>query len=245
MKETVNRVTPERTEGVAAVIVRVECAPDPARLPCRSSARPKDTRIRPTTSRRVRTRFASVSTTLHRGSFLSFAAKPQTVKAPMESPRSSPATAISATAPWRRAWAVLMSKEGVLMRPLPLPEDWLVAEFWEHCNLGELPLKRRSECRTWRHRRDSLAQSAASIDGPGNCPSGMAVFTPERLPHQPLLGGFPEAVSCPFVVEMDEDVRMVSGFRGLEPAVQVVFETVAEGIRLPFFGPRSKKSRRP
>jgi hypothetical protein len=148
MKETVNRVTPERTEGVAAVIVRVECAPDPARLPCRSSARPKDTRIRPTTSRRVRTRFASVSTTLHRGSFLSFAAKPQTVKAPMESPRSSPATAISATAPWRRAWAVLMSKEGVLMRPLPLPEDWLVAEFWEHCNLGELPLKRRSECRT-------------------------------------------------------------------------------------------------
>ena len=58
---------------------------------------------------------------------------------------------------------------------------------------------------------------------------------------------FPEPVPYAVViVEMDEGVRMVSGLRGLElPAlelelpVEVVFETVAEGIRLPFFGPRS------
>ena len=65
--------------------------------------------------------------------------------------------------------------------------------------------------------------------------------------HQPLLRDFPEAVPyAVLVVEMDEGVRVVSGLRDLPPSalaidlpVEVVFETVADGVRLPFFRPRS------
>jgi hypothetical protein len=45
---------------------------------------------------------------------------------------------------------------------------------------------------------------------------------------------------------MDEGVRVVSGLRELPPSalaidlpVEVVFETVADDVRLPFFRPRS------
>ena len=59
--------------------------------------------------------------------------------------------------------------------------------------------------------------------------------------------GFPEPVPyAVVVVELDEGVRMVSGLRGLEPAkltldlpVEVVFEAVADGVRMPFFRPRA------
>ncbi|MGD0118004.1 MAG: OB-fold domain-containing protein [Candidatus Binatus sp.] len=71
------------------------------------------------------------------------------------------------------------------------------------------------------------------------------------ITHQPLLRDFPEPVPYAIIiVEMDEGVRIVSGLRGLELRalelelpVEVVFETVGEGTRVPFFGPRSKESR--
>ena len=48
------------------------------------------------------------------------------------------------------------------------------------------------------------------------------------------------------VIEMEEGVRIVSGVRAargsrrldLDLPVEVVFETVAEGVRFPFFRPR-------
>jgi hypothetical protein len=74
----------------------------------------------------------------------------------------------------------------------------------------------------------------------------MAVFTSWTITHQPLLGELPKAVPSSVVVgEMDEGACMVSGLRGLELPLQVVIEALAEGIRLPFFGPRSNGSRRP
>jgi len=65
--------------------------------------------------------------------------------------------------------------------------------------------------------------------------------------HQPLMRDFVEPVPyAVVVVEMEEGVRMVSGHPrdpelstlALELPLEVVFETVAEGVRFPFFGPR-------
>jgi uncharacterized OB-fold protein len=66
------------------------------------------------------------------------------------------------------------------------------------------------------------------------------------ITHQPLMRDFAEPVPyAVVVVEMEEGVRIVSGVRGLELSrldldlpVEVVFETVAEGVRFPFFRPR-------
>ena len=44
-----------------------------------------------------------------------------------------------------------MSEAPKATRPLPSPDDPLVAEFWAHCNRGELCFQRCEECGTWRH----------------------------------------------------------------------------------------------
>jgi uncharacterized protein len=145
-----------------------------------------------------------------------------------------------------------MSEERVSKRPLPSPTDPLVAEFWEHCNRDELRFQRCSECGTWRHLPRFACAECGSDRWTWELSVGHGRVHSWTITHQPLLRDFPEPVPyAVIIVEMDEGVRMVSGLRGLQlPAlelelpVEVVFETVAEGIRMPFFGPRSNGSRR-
>jgi len=145
-----------------------------------------------------------------------------------------------------------MSEERARKRPLPSPEDPLVAEFWEHCNRGELRFQRCSECGSWRHLPGFACAECGSDRWTWELSSGRGRIHSWTITQQPLLRDFPEPVPyAVVVVEMDEGVRMVSGLRSLAPSalelelpVEVLFETVAEGVRLPFFAPRSTGSRR-
>jgi uncharacterized protein len=145
-----------------------------------------------------------------------------------------------------------MSEERTPKRPLPSLEDPLVAEFWEHCNRGELRFQRCSECGSWRHLPRFACAECGSDRWTWELSSGRGRIHSWTITHQPLLRDFPEPVPyAVVVVEMDEGVRMVSGLRSLAPSalelelpVDVLFETVAEGVRFPFFAPRSTGSRR-
>ncbi len=145
-----------------------------------------------------------------------------------------------------------MSEERTPKRPLPSPEDPLVAEFWEHCSRGELRFQRCSECGSWRHLPRFACAECGSDRWTWELSSGRGRIHSWTITHQPLLRDFPEPVPyAVVVVEMDEGVRIVSGLRSLAPSalelelpVEVLFETVAEGVRFPFFAPRSTGSRR-
>ncbi len=140
-----------------------------------------------------------------------------------------------------------MSEERTPRRPLPSPDDPLVAEFWEHCNRGELRFQRCSGCGGWRHLPRFACADCGSDRWTWEPSTGRGRIHSWTVVHQPLLRDFPEPVPyAVVVVELDEGVRTVSGLRNLEPSaldlglpVEVVFESVAEGARLPFFGPRS------
>ncbi|MBI2963102.1 MAG: OB-fold domain-containing protein [Deltaproteobacteria bacterium] len=132
------------------------------------------------------------------------------------------------------------------LRPLPEPDDDLVAAFWEHCAQGRLCFQRCTECGAWRHLPRVLCAQCGSAQFQWSPSSGRGRIFSWTVTHQPLVRDFPEPVPyAVVVVELEEGVRMVAGLRGLAPAelsldlpVEVVFETVAEGSRLPFFRPR-------
>jgi uncharacterized OB-fold protein len=132
-------------------------------------------------------------------------------------------------------------------RPLPRPDDDLVAAFWEHCSAGRLCFQRCADCGAWRHLPRVLCAQCGSPRWQWSPSSGRGRIFSWTVTHQPFIEGFPEAVPyAVIVVELEEGVRMVSGLRGMEPAelrldcpMEVVFERVADDRMMPFFRPRS------
>ena len=130
-------------------------------------------------------------------------------------------------------------------RPLPAPDDDLVAAFWSHCAKGELAFQRCESCGTWRHLPRVLCAKCGSPEWRWQRSSGRGKLFSWTVTHQPLLRSFPEPVPyATIVVELEEGVRMVSGIRGLELSaleldlpLEVVFEDEGEQ-KLPFFRPR-------
>jgi uncharacterized OB-fold protein len=131
-------------------------------------------------------------------------------------------------------------------RPLPQPDDELTAAFWDHCAHERLCFQRCDDCGTWRHLPRVLCAHCGSAKWQWTPSSGRGRVFSWTVTHQPLVKGFPEPVPyAVVVVELDEGVRMVAGLRGLAPAeltldlpVEVVFETVGDRAKLPFFRPR-------
>jgi len=99
----------------------------------------------------------------------------------------------------------------------------------------------------WRHLPRVLCAHCQSSRWTWERSSGHGAIFSWTITHQPLVRGFPDALPyAVIIVELEEGVRMVSGLRNLAPTelaidlpVEVVFETVAEGVALPFFRPRS------
>jgi uncharacterized OB-fold protein len=131
-------------------------------------------------------------------------------------------------------------------RPLPQPDDELVAAFWEHCAQGRLCFQRCTDCGTWRHLPRILCANCGSPKWQWTPSSGRGRIFSWTVTHQPLVKNFPEAVPyAVIVVELEEGVRMVAGLRAMPPSelaldgpVEVVFEDAGGGARLPFFRPR-------
>ena len=132
-------------------------------------------------------------------------------------------------------------------RPIPEPDDDLVAAFWDHCNRGELRFQRCSDCGTWRHLPRVSCAQCQSPKWTWERSSGRGKVFSWTVTHQALVRYFPEPVPyAVVVVELDEGVRMVSGLKDLEPAnlkldlpVEVVFEKVQDDVAMPFFRPRA------
>jgi uncharacterized OB-fold protein len=141
-----------------------------------------------------------------------------------------------------------MGDLGRAVRPLPEPDDDLVAEFWQHCAEGRLCFQRCSACGRWRHLPRNLCAGCGSAEWNWQPSSGRGRVFSWTVTHQALLRDFPEPVPyAVLVVELEEGVRMVAGLRGLAPSelvldlpVEVVFESVGDRARLPFFRPRSE-----
>ena len=133
------------------------------------------------------------------------------------------------------------------LRPVPEPDDRLVAEFWDHCAKGELRFQRCGACGTWRHLPRLLCARCGSPEWSWERSSGRGKIFSWTITHQPLVQNFPDPVPyAVVVVELEEGVRMVSGLSGLDPArleldlpVEAVMEDVADGVKLPLFRPRS------
>jgi uncharacterized protein len=132
-------------------------------------------------------------------------------------------------------------------RPLPQPDDDLVAEFWKHCSEGRLCFQRCRDCGTWRHLPRVLCARCGSSRWEWSASSGRGRIFSWTVTHQALVRSFPEPVPyAVVVVELEEGVRMVTGVRAIAPEeleldlpVEVVFETAGEGVKLPFFRPRT------
>ena len=135
------------------------------------------------------------------------------------------------------------------LRPLPEPDDDLVAEFWEHCTNARLCFQRCADCGRWRHLPRHLCAGCGSAEWTWQASSGRGRVFSWTVTHQALIRDFPEPVPyAVLVVELDEGVRMVAGLRGLAPSelaldlpVEVVFEPVGDRAKLPFFRPRSSE----
>jgi uncharacterized OB-fold protein len=131
-------------------------------------------------------------------------------------------------------------------RPVPEPDSDLIAAFWDHCAHERLCFQRCSRCGAWRHLPRYLCSACGSPDWQWQRSTGRGRVFSWTVTHQPLVRDFPEPVPyAVVVVELEEGVRMVSGLRDLAPAaltldlpVEVVFETVGRGMKLPFFRPR-------
>ena len=131
-------------------------------------------------------------------------------------------------------------------RPLPAPDDELVAAFWDHCAAERLSFQRCTACRRWRHLPRHLCAGCGSPQWTWQASSGRGRIFSWTVTHQPLLRDFPEPVPyAVIVVELEEGVRVVAGLRDLAPSaleldlpVEVVFEPAGDYAKLPFFRPR-------
>src|ERR1051326_2881051 len=129
-------------------------------------------------------------------------------------------------------------------RPLPPPDDDLVAQFWKHCSEERLAFQRCRDCGNWRHLPRVLCARCGSARWEWAASSGRGRIFSWTITHQPLVRNFPEPVPyAVIVVELVEGVRMVAGLRGLkldelelDMPVEVVFEQAGD-MKLPFFRP--------
>jgi len=133
-------------------------------------------------------------------------------------------------------------------RPLPQPDDDLVAAFWEHCAREELCFQRCNACATWRHLPRLRCARCGSSEFRWERSSGRGRVYSWTITHQAPLRAFASRVPyAVLVVELEEGVRMVAGLVDAGPEVlrldlpvEVVFERVALDAALPQFRPRGE-----
>jgi len=130
-------------------------------------------------------------------------------------------------------------------RPLPQPDDDLVAAFWEHCAREELRFQRCAGCGTWRHLPRLRCARCGSAEFSWERSSGRGRVYSWTVTHQSPMRAFRPPFAT-LVVELEEGVRMVAGLAGAGPEVlrldlpvEVVFERVNAEWALPSFRPRS------
>lgn len=131
-------------------------------------------------------------------------------------------------------------------RPLPQPDDDLVAAFWDFCAKEELRFQRCVACGTWRHLPRLRCAKCGSPEFSWERSTGRGRVYSWTVTHQAPIRVF--AAKAPYavlVVELDEGVRMIAGLVDASPSelrldlpVEVVFERITPEAALPQFRPR-------
>jgi uncharacterized OB-fold protein len=134
-------------------------------------------------------------------------------------------------------------------RPLPQPDDDLVAAFWDFCAKEELRFQRCTPCGTWRHLPRLRCAKCGSPEFSWERSSGRGRVYSWTVTHQAPIRVF--AAQAPYavlVVELEEGVRMIAGLVDASPSelrldlpVEVVFERITPEAALPQFRPRGAR----
>ncbi len=101
---------------------------------------------------------------------------------------------------------------------LPTPVG-LTAEWYAHCARGELRFQRCNACGRWRHPPRHLCAACGSEKWSWEPARGRGVLFSWTVTHQALHPGFADAMPyAVLVVELEEEVRVVCGARGIDNA---------------------------
>ena len=131
--------------------------------------------------------------------------------------------------------------------PVPRPVDPLNAEFWDLCRNRRLCFQRCGGCGRFRHVPRYMCAQCGSPEWQWEESNGTGkIFSwtvTRRVLHPAFADQLPYAT---VVVEMDEQVRMVSRVRDMELEelrldlpVELVWEPIANDMNLPYFRPRA------
>lgn len=131
-------------------------------------------------------------------------------------------------------------------RPLPTLRD-RNGRFHEYCATGELRFEACGDCGELRHPPRMRCPLCGSDRATWVPSSGRGEIYTWTVTHQALHPAFQDEVPYAVVVtELEEGVRLVSGTRDLPLEslrlglpVEVVLETLAEGVVLPYVRPRA------
>ena len=132
-------------------------------------------------------------------------------------------------------------------RPRPFP-DSETAPYWEAAARGELRVQRCSACGTHRFYPRALcpachddAHEWVRVSGRGEVHSFSVV---RRAPSPAFAARIPYAIA---LIALEEGPHMLSEVVGMDPdhvaiglPVEVAFEDIGEGMRLPVFRPRGE-----
>ncbi len=130
--------------------------------------------------------------------------------------------------------------------PAPRPTNYLDEQFWGHCADGILSFQCCLNCETWRHIPRYMCASCGSSEWGWRESNGRGEVYTWTVCHMPMSPEFdkifPYAV---LVVDMEEGVRITAGLRDMDYQdlkiglpMEVVFESLENGGKLPFFRPR-------
>jgi uncharacterized OB-fold protein len=127
-------------------------------------------------------------------------------------------------------------------KPVPRPEG-LDAEFYARCREAQLCFQRCEACGALRHPPRHMCARCGSADWTWMPSSGRGRLYTWTVTHQSPHPAFaPDTPYVVAVVQLEEDVRMVSGLRDvrsdqleLDLPVEVEFERVSDEIALPYF----------
>lgn len=131
-------------------------------------------------------------------------------------------------------------------RPLPIP-DRLSAPFWEHARQGRLAFQRCTACGRYQHPPGPLCRACHGSALEFSPVSGRGAVYTYTVTHHRVVPGFDEIPYAVALIEMEEQegLRALANLREIEPEkvrvglpVEVVYEELPNGLRLPQFRPR-------
>jgi uncharacterized protein len=138
---------------------------------------------------------------------------------------------------------MMAATDPVYRKPIPVP-DRLTAGFWSAAAEGRLVMQRCSDCRHWQHPPGPICRRCYSTAVGFEPVSGRGRVYTYTVTHHRVVSGFDDVPYAIALVELDEQMglRMLANLPGVPldsiqvgMAVEVLFETLPDGGRLPQF----------